>query len=600
MLGVGVLRTRLGRRLLRVFLLAAFLPLLGFAGLSYWQVSVEVRRQAEAALHDAAKTAGMGLAARCSQIAGDLESLRTLGAAQRGGALGTATERWCESLRRRCSAAWLGGGASSELLFGTGLPPEPPNAPAAMAHLATGRPLVVAQSRTAIFAWQQLGAADQPAALLGVAVRPEWFWDADELRANGAEVLVYDGSFQLLFHTLPTAPASETLVGALGVQPASGTVSWQPDGSDHLARYWRAFLRPQYGIDLLLVQTRPAAQALAAAHGFASVFWGTAALTLCCVLGLAAAQLRRILDPVVELEAATRRIAAGDFAVRVGGSDGQDDEIGALGHAFDRMTTQLAESLRRREQVERELAASRDAALAAAHAKAAFVTNVSHELRTPMAEILGATEVLAEHAGDDLEARIEFARIARDGAERLARLVDDVLDFGATAPWTMTQVGVLATLRVAVAELPAAQQGRLVLELPDRECFLLGASARLVDAWRRLLHNAVKFSPTGTPITVRGRADAGQLHLEFEDRGVGISRVDLPRVFEPFCQFGRDQLTDKAPGTGLGLAIVKRTVERHGGSVEVDSELGNGSLFRVRLPIEAVAPAPLAPCAAAT
>ncbi|MBL8723045.1 MAG: HAMP domain-containing histidine kinase [Planctomycetes bacterium] len=600
MLGVGVLRTRLGRRLLWVFLLAAFLPLAGFAGLSYWQVSVEVRRQAEAALHDAAKTAGMGLAARCAQLAGDLELLRTLAGAQRGGAAGGELEPLLAPLRQRCDAAWLDLGAATEPLLGSGPPPEPPRTAAATAHLATGRPLVVAGARGAVSVFQRVAAAGERPRLLALAVRPQWFWDADELRANGAEVLVYDGAAVLLFHTLPAPPADATLIAALGAQPASGTVAWRLCGVDHLARYWRAFLRPQYGIDLLLVQSRPAALALAAAHGFASVFWGTTVLTLCCVLGLAAAQLRRILDPVVELEAATRRIAAGDFAVRVGGTGEHGDEIGALGHAFDRMTTQLAESLRRREQIERELAASRDAALAAAHAKAAFVTNVSHELRTPMAEILGATEVLAEHAGDDPEARIEFTRIARTGAERLARLVDDVLDFGATAPWTMTRVGVLGTLRAAVAELPTAQRERLVLDLPEPECFALGAAPRLLDAWRRLLHNAVKFSPADTPIAVRAKVDADRLCLEFEDRGVGISRLDLPRVFEPFCQFGRDQLTDKAPGTGLGLAIVKRTVERHGGSVEVESELGSGSLFRVRLPLEAaVATAPQL-CAAAT
>lgn len=582
MRSAGVLQTRLGRRLLLVFLVTTFLPLVGFAGFSSWQVKHEVRQQAEAALHGAAKTSAMGLAARCSQLAANLGLLQASGCAALGGEADNTAEQVFELLRPRCTAAWIYAGEDGQRLFGDGVAPERPRSEAALTHLATGRPLVVA-TRESVQVWQRIGGdGDRPAWLM-VAARPEGFWDADELRANGAEVLVYDGAMQPLFHTLGSTPDATALTAVVAASPASGSVSWQVAGVPHLARYWRAFLRPQYGLDLLVVQTRPVEEALAAASGFADTFYGSAALALCLVLGAAMAQLRRILGPVVDLEAATRRVAAGDFAVRVGAIP--DDELGALGVAFDRMTAQLGESLRQREQVERELAASRDAALAAANAKAAFVTNVSHELRTPMAEILGATEVLAEHAGDDPATRIEFARIARTGAERLARLVDDVLDFGSTTPWAMLEVDVVATIQAALAELPAAQRGRIEAALPEGRVQVRGAADRLVDAWRRLLHNAIKFSAPEAPIALRAGVEGGVLCIEIEDRGVGISRLDLPHVFEPFCQFGRDQLTDKAPGTGLGLAIVRRTVEGHGGSIEVESELGNGATFRVRLPL---------------
>jgi signal transduction histidine kinase len=106
----------------------------------------------------------------------------------------------------------------------------------------------------------------------------------------------------------------------------------------------------------------------------------------------------------------------------------------------------------------------------------------------------------------------------------------------------------------------------------------------LTDVWGRLLDNAAKFSEAGQPIELRGHRRGNDVVVEVADRGVGVSRVDLARIFEPFCQVGRDQLTDKAHGTGLGLSLAKKTVERHGGRIEVESELGNGATFRVVVP----------------
>jgi signal transduction histidine kinase len=112
---------------------------------------------------------------------------------------------------------------------------------------------------------------------------------------------------------------------------------------------------------------------------------------------------------------------------------------------------------------------------------------------------------------------------------------------------------------------------------------------RLTDTWLRLLDNAAKFSGPAASIDVRAKVCGDKVVVEVEDRGAGISRMDLDRIFEPFHQSGRDQLIDKAAGTGLGLTIVRNTVQRLGGRIEVDSELGNGATFRVILPIAKVA-----------
>ena len=113
---------------------------------------------------------------------------------------------------------------------------------------------------------------------------------------------------------------------------------------------------------------------------------------------------------------------------------------------------------------------------------------------------------------------------------------------------------------------------------------VLGNADTLVDAWARILDNALKFSPAGSPVTVRVDAVAGHAVVAVADQGPGIDAADQALVFEPFRQVGRDAMTDKASGAGLGLTLVRRTVERHGGVIEIDSAPGRGATFRVRLP----------------
>jgi len=570
-------RSPLGRRFAVLLFGAALLPLLLFAWLAFAQVSTELRRQNEHALHDAAKTAGMGIAARLAQLTQDLE-LVALVVAERGlrsvGEL-SLTAR----LRKRCLAVGLQRGEQIEVLFG-----EVPLAAGGSA--AAGRlALQVLPGGHRLLGSYALPASGIVGNRLLVEIDLAWLCDRDELRAHGAEVAVYDAGHQCLVQTTAELPDAALLEQHFAAAPASGSIAWQNGGDEQLARYWRVFLVPQYGIDLLVLQTRPVAVALRAVHGFQRWFLLTAACTLLAVALLSLVQLRRLLWPIHALAAATRRIAAGNYDEPVG-LHGRD-ELGQLGAAFDRMACQLREQLAGRARVERDLAASRDAALAAARAKAEFVTNVSHELRTPMAEILGATEILVGLGDNDAAARLEFASIAHRGAERLRELVEDVLDLDALSPWELQPVDLQATLREAVQRLPASQQRRIRLEAASALPPVQGVVTRLIDTWRRLLDNAVKFSPSDSEVLLRAVAAAGEVVVEVEDRGVGISRLDLQRIFEPFQQAGRDQLTDKAAGTGLGLAIVRRTIERLGGSVEVDSELGNGAIFRVRLPAAA-------------
>lgn len=588
---LGVLSSRLGRRFVALFAGCALLPLAVFAWIAVNHTTDQLRRDQVGILHNGAKTAGMGIAARLSQIAGDLALARecALRPEPREPSVLAALQR---HVGGRCASVWIVSGDAAKPLVG-----EPPRALPALqardrAQLAAGKPCVYAiGSPPQLVMLTAVDAEDPATALVAVRIRSEWFWDPAELRATDCQVAVFDEFWRPLFHSFADPPD----VRAFAMQSlhsqaqASGTLEWTPGGVPHLARYWRAFLKPQYCFDFLVVQSRPLAAAYAVSDQFTRWLGLTALGILLLILVASLVQIRRTLGPIASLREATRRLAAGELQARVVVRSG--DELGELGMAFNDMAAQLQENVRRREQTERELVASRDAALAAATAKSEFVTNVSHEFRTPMTEILGATEILTQLGTGDDAAREEFSRIAMRGAQRLARLIDDVLELGTQDVWTMAPVDLGATVRAAVAGVAAEERGRIRVDLAGALPHIVGNAERLKETWGRLLDNAIKFSAPRTPVDVVVRSVGRHVAVEIRDQGVGIAKADQRRVFEPFCQAGRDQLTDKASGTGLGLTLAKNAIDRHGGRIEIESEVGKGSTFCVLLPAHAELPA---------
>ncbi|MBL8756067.1 MAG: HAMP domain-containing histidine kinase [Planctomycetes bacterium] len=586
---IGILTSRLGRRFVLLFTGCALLPLLVFAWLAVTRVTGQMHDDLRTSLHGAAKTAGMGLAARLSQVAGDLSLVREF--VERRGRTGepVAGSILHQHLGERCAAIAVATPAGTETLVGTAGMALPQLDAVQLAHLAAGKPLLVAHGDPVRLAMLAAVEPAQPArGTIVASIRGQWFWDPEELRVAGSQFAAFDGRLQPLFQTFRRLPDAEPLRLAVRARPSSGTFAWNADGDDWVARYWRAFLQPQYGADFYVVQAQTRATAYGVAWEFTGWFLLTAAATLLLVLLVSLVQIRRTLDPIVALSAATTAVASGDLSVRV--DVRTRDELGELGAAFNGMTAQLRENIERRARTERQLVESRDAALAAARAKAEFVTNVSHEFRTPMTEILSAVEILGGVAAADEGAREEFAAIALRGAQRLARMVDDVLELDGNAAYTREPVDVAVSLHAAVDELLPADRDRV--QLAAVPAIVVGDAARLQQAWHRLLDNALKFSAVDQPVVVTARVVGVAVVVEFVDRGAGISRLDLDRIFEPFCQVGRDQMVDKAHGTGLGLTLVKATIERLGGRIEVDSELGAGSTFRIALPLALPVPVP--------
>jgi len=572
-----------------LFAIGALLPLIVFAVLSVTRVSQQMQSDLRTALHDAAKASGMGLAARFGQVTGDLRLTADLVTRWRADGAWPAGETLKGQVREHCDAIWLLEQGRVQGLIGDKSLPRFSLTAAQQDHLNRGIPLVHLDGVTGdgsdvILMLLKLDPRASDDAVIVAQLRAFWFWEPQELRGANCQFAACDPRGRVLYHTFASPPATELLAASVTRRESSGSLEWEVDGVPHLARYWHAFLRPQYGVDLWVVQSRSQAEAFAVGRSFARDFWLTAACTLLCVVLVGLITMRRTLDPIVSLRDATRRLGRGELDIRV--DIGAKDEFGELGSAFNDMAARLQDNIAHRERTERELVASRDAALAAVKAKAEFVTNVSHEFRTPMAEILSATEILTQIDGDAEEGvREEFSAIALHGAKRLAQLLDDVLELGDSKACDQAMVDVGATVEEAIAGMPTEVRERIRSRCSDGMPLVVGDPDGLTATWRRLLDNAAKFSATSALIDVSVERLGESIVVRVADHGVGIASADLETVFEPFSQVGRDQLVEKAHGTGLGLALAKAVVDAHSGEVVASSRPGGGATFTVSLPV---------------
>jgi signal transduction histidine kinase len=220
--------------------------------------------------------------------------------------------------------------------------------------------------------------------------------------------------------------------------------------------------------------------------------------------------------------------------------------------------------------------------------KTDFVANISHELRTPLTSVRLFAETLREGRAEGPEEVRECVAMLSSEADRLSRMVEKLLDWSrleaGSGKLELEKTEVPALLdRIGAAyraqQLPAEYETQVEPRLPpvnvDRD-----AMAQVV---LNLLHNAVKYTGDDKRIRVRARKAGRNVAIEVEDNGPGVRPHDRKRIFERFYR-GDDLLSRRSEGTGLGLAIAKKIVELHGGRIELESRLGEGSTFRVILP----------------
>jgi two-component system phosphate regulon sensor histidine kinase PhoR len=218
-----------------------------------------------------------------------------------------------------------------------------------------------------------------------------------------------------------------------------------------------------------------------------------------------------------------------------------------------------------------------------------FVANVSHELRTPLASIKALVETLDAGAKDDPEVASSFFGQISHEVDRLTGLVDELLDLARIESGRITlklePVSPASLITAGIERLrPQVERAQLemVNDVPAALPLVAADRTRVEQVLVNLVHNAIKFTPPGGTIHVSARVESGLLAVAVADTGVGIAPAELPRVFERFYKQDKARRSD---GTGLGLAIAKHIVQAHGGSIRVESVLGEGATFTFTLPI---------------
>ena len=246
--------------------------------------------------------------------------------------------------------------------------------------------------------------------------------------------------------------------------------------------------------------------------------------------------------------------------------------------------------------------------------RAAALTSTSHEVRQPLSAILAITETLVdESAGPLNELQREFVGDVDDCAKHLMALVNDILDYAKaeagmiTLAYETVALPELVNQCVAIVEPKAADASVTITAQLDAAVREIEADPlRLKQILLNLLSNAVKFNEEGGCVRIRVRANDKTVFVSVRDTGRGIRPEQMEKLFDPYFQAAHG---DQGIGTGLGLSIIKHLVELHGGSIDVESVPGSGSVFTVALPrtassdVQARAGAPLLcdePCQAAS
>jgi signal transduction histidine kinase len=219
-----------------------------------------------------------------------------------------------------------------------------------------------------------------------------------------------------------------------------------------------------------------------------------------------------------------------------------------------------------------------------------FVGTVSHELRTPLTAIKGFIElVLDGESGPVADTQREFLEVAARNADRLGTLINDILDVSRiesqgleirTEPIDLAAVleDVAATFRV-MAQAKGLTLRQEVAKIPK----VLGDPARLVQVFSNLVSNAIKYTPKGEVGVTAGVSNGG-IEVVVHDSGIGLTREEQGQLFTKFFR-GRNPVVADSGGTGLGLVIAKAIIEQHQGTIDVESRPGEGTRFRVVLPL---------------
>ncbi len=283
--------------------------------------------------------------------------------------------------------------------------------------------------------------------------------------------------------------------------------------------------------------------------------------------------VRRITDPLSEMTKVAEAISLGNYGARIRRLP--RNELGTLGLAINRLAEAVQANISRREKMEQ--------------IRREFSSNISHELKTPLTSIRGYVDTLLSGALADPQHNLRFLRIIESNAERMSNLVNDLLRLATIEAneglIDLEDVDWKPIVNEAIARHQPkmdSKQIELNLKIDTQETAVKGSQKAMSHILDNLLANAVLYTPPSGHVSIFLRQCEKFIELVVKDDGIGIAKADQPRIFERFYRVDAAR-TKNEGGTGLGLAIVKHLVIQIQGTIHVESELGQGASFIVRL-----------------
>jgi signal transduction histidine kinase len=303
------------------------------------------------------------------------------------------------------------------------------------------------------------------------------------------------------------------------------------------------------------------------------------AVCLALVTVLAYYFVRRITDPIYEIAEEADKIAGGDYKVQI--QPKGTGHILLLSKSLSHMLDSLSKNQEILEQQNQELREYEEM-------QVQFVSNVTHELKTPMTSIRGFVDTLRGGAIHDEKVAMRFLEIIDLEVKRLSNLISDVLSLSRIEQKEEMEVHSCNVVKVAKEaeellrmKMTAREEQNIHLvveiedEIPEYPC----DEDHLKEILLNLVDNALKYTMEGT-VELRVFEWDGTLYIQVKDTGIGIAKEHLPRLFDRFYRVDKGR-SRKQGGTGLGLSIVKHIVDLYGGTIEVESNLGYGTTFRI-------------------
>jgi two-component system phosphate regulon sensor histidine kinase PhoR len=270
-----------------------------------------------------------------------------------------------------------------------------------------------------------------------------------------------------------------------------------------------------------------------------------------------------VFAPIID---ALERIARGDFSVRVGNEFEDNQIVSKLATSVNKMALELDQMENLRQE---------------------FISNVSHEIQTPLTSIRGFALALEDDRLSP-EERSHYLNIIKEESNRLSRITADLLKLASLESEQLKfepkRYRVDNQIRnLVLACEPQWRDKSIEMDISLREMEIVADEDLLGQVWTNLIHNSLKFTPQAASIKVTLRPCDGQVEFRISDTGIGISAEDQVRIFERFYKADQSR-TRSNGGSGLGLSIVKKIVEMHKGTIQVESELGQGTTFTILLP----------------